>query len=728
MHRGFLQKFSQQRQIIRMQLSISSFSLLVFFAANIFAHYVPGFDSLRVQASIAKRANNLMDPAYTYLPDKELDFINAHLKKLTNFNGTKCDQCKNKIRYGKSLIEQYPDQQHLVSLLLFKYCIVQNNGTESKCDNNDFFVTTQNKGTSRFNNTYDSGYGSETSVNFYDNDFLHMLRNFNTSSELDLEYYCFFKGSSACKLPKTKDVDEFYGVQSWFPPKQPQHYFPPVYKNNSEKFNVLHITDFHIQPQYALGTETNCSQNICGFKDSFNKDLPGKDYNFTSYYKKFNPNISSIELSFYPDARYENSTYIKGEYYDYPKYRGWNFVNAPATNFGAYLSDSPELLMNSSLIAVAKMHKEKDFELVVFNGDIIDHSVITCTPERTKHDEIRGFTLMKHYWDNIPVLPSLGNFPYGQLPPLHLGNESMEQFQYNIDEMANLWINNEWFEEKDRNDLKRHYAGFSYVTNRGLKVIGLNSNSYYQKNLYSYVNLEANPDQFGTWKFLIDELVESEQKGQRVWIQAHIPVTDFDALPLQSRIFGKIIERFSPYTVANIFYGHTHQDEYHVLLSGNATTETAEEKDLVNLAWVLQSITPLTNYNPSWRYYEVENESFNIINSYNYYALLNETFVNGGDEPNWKFEYSARDLYDPDHKWPLDAPLNATFWQNNVIKKLANESDIEFSQLFAEKQFRYGPGTPKCANGTVISDKCYNEILCVMTNFYSDDYQACLRD
>ena len=157
---------------------------------------------------------------------------------------------------------------------------------------------------------------------------------------------------------------------------------------------------------------------------------------------------------------------------------------------------------------------------------------------------------------------------------------------------------------------------------------------------------------------LVNELIESEEKGQRVWIMAHIPTTDYDTLPLQSRIFGKIVERFSPYTIANIFFAHTHMDQTHILYSTNSSKEV---EDIINMSWVMQSVTPLANYNPSWRYYEVENESFNIINSFNYMTKLNDTFVNGGEEPVWEFEYSARDLYDPKKTWPERAPLNATF-------------------------------------------------------------------
>nr|MCP8716485.1 hypothetical protein [Asgard group archaeon] len=227
------------------------------------------------------------------------------------------------------------------------------------------------------------------------------------------------------------------------------------------------------------------------------------------------------------------------------------------------------------------------------------------------------------------------------------------------------------------------------------------------------------------WSFLVDELLASERKGQRVWIVTHIPLGDYDTLPIASRIFGKIVERFSPYTIANIFVGHTHKDRFLILYSSNSSQEV---EDIINMTWNVQSVSPLTRLNPGWRYYEVENESFNIINSYNYYTLLNETFVNGGAEPVWKFEYSARDLYDPEGTWPARAPLNATFWHNYVVTPLKNQSNIEFNQKFTNLQYRFGPSVANCQNGTVVSNQCYNENYCIVTSFYSDDMQKCLRN
>ncbi|KAK6198834.1 sphingomyelin phosphodiesterase [Scheffersomyces amazonensis] len=687
-------------------------------------HTVPGLNQL---TKLNKRATtNPIDSIYNDLSDVETDFINDHITNLTSFNGTKCNACKNKIKYGQTLLNEYPDQSHLVSLLLYKYCLVSNNNTESKCDNTDFFVTTNSDNYENFNTSSTSGVTSVGSVNFYDNDFLHLLKNFNVSSDLDLTYYCYFKGST-CDLPETPDVNELYGVNTWYPAKKPEYSVEPAYTNNTERFNVLHITDFHLQQYYQVGTESNCTSTPCCLKTSVAGTLPGKNYNFTDYYTSLDPNNKNYGISFYPDAYYdENDNYHTGEYYDFPAHRGWNFESLPATSFGGYLCDIPELLFNNTMKYVSQAHADKDFEFVVFTGDLVSHDLLNCDPQMTKDEEIISFNIMKHYLKDIPVFPTLGNhdtFPYGQLAPLHF--DANNSYNWNEVLMNNLWNQLGWLAGTNVSTLNEHYSGFSYVTPRGLKVISLNSNAYYQKNLWSYIDLSTNGDLFGQWQFLIDELVASEEIGQRVWIMAHIPNGDSDALPLQSRIFGQIVERFSPYTIANIFYGHTHQDQFHILHSSNTTSGDTAAADIVNMAWVLQSVTSIQYLNPSWRYYEVENESFNIMNSYNYYTKLNETFTNSGAEPNWNFEYSARDLYDPNSTWPLSSPLNATFWNDYVLQKVANQSDVEFNQLYADLQYRYSPGTPNCKNGTEVSKACYNGNFCVLSNFYSDDYINC---
>lgn len=694
---------------------------LVLSAAGAAAHIIHGRDLIDNQ--LKARANsvvNLIDPVYANLNRTEQDFITVNLKNLTKFEGDDCDNCKNTLRYARKLVDEQPEHQHLVSLLLFKKCIKEHKGKESKCDQKDFFVTTNSKNWATEGSTFDSGFTSNSSVNFFDNDFLNMLKRFDVDNENDLDYYCYYK-HLACELPKI-DLDKDFNIELWWPAKEEKHHFEPEYKNKDrQRFNVLHISDVHLQLSYEVGSEANCTTGTCCSPESFNEDLPElKKYNFTTYLDEIKLQLPAQKWSFFPDAAYlSNGTYSKGAYYDFAKKRGYDYVLFPATPLGHYLCDSPELLLNSSFVNIGKAAKEKKFEFSIFTGDLVDHLKTRSLPEYTLKEEKRSFELMKYWFDDMPVLPALGNhdtFPYGQIAPEKYGHD--QNYDWNEDLMAELWINNGWIKGANRKEMKKHYAGFTYTTERKLKVIVMNSNTYYQKNLWGFINCTTDPDAFGLWKWIIDELVESEKKGQRVWLMAHIPNNDFDVKVYQSEIFERIVQRFSPYTIAGIFYGHTHRDQVTILYG--------KDKNPANMAWISQSITPGTNNNPLWRYYEVEDESFNVMNSYNYYLPINETFVNEGNLVDWAFEYSARELYDPKGQWPKELPLNATFWDKYVVQPLHNDTDIKFNQLYLNLQYRLTPFVPKCANGTKVSDKCHDENLCIVSNFKAGDVNSCL--
>lgn len=697
---------------------------LVPLAITIFGHTIPGIDS--IQKQIVARDNNPIDTIYDNLNDTQIDWISSHVEQLQRFNGSKCDTCKYGVKYAKNVLEKEPENSHLLSLALFKQCVLLHDGKESKCDNKDFFITTNSQNFEQFNDEFDSGVHTNTALNFQDNDYLNMLKRFNVSSELDLNYYCYYK-QSVCELPETPDVEELYNISSWWPEKEEKHHQEPDYGDeNRGIFNVVHFSDFHIQLRYKLGSEANCSTPVCCLPESVNNDWPNlKNYNYTDSLQSLDPKLQKFALSFYPDAHYnEDDEYVRGEYYDFPKYRGFGSVSLPATSFGSYACDSPELLLNNTMKTIQTINKEKKFEFALFTGDLVDHDVIHCTPNATKEAEIKSFQLMKHYLNDMPVFPSLGNhdtYPYGQLA---INGHQDNGYDWNTELMSELWLKQGWLNGTTASEINQHYSGFSYVTDQGLKIIGLNSNCYYQKNLWSYIDLSTNPDLFGQWKFLVDELLKSEAIGQRVWIMAHIPPADYDTLPIQLTIFAKILERFSPYTIAATFFGHTHKDQ--VNLAYKEGKEHTEE-NVVNLAWVMQSVSPLVNLNPSYRYYEIENKSFNIINSFNYYTKLNETYTNGGLEPEWGYEYSARNTYDPKTEWPETAPLNGTFWHRFVASKLANQTDIEFNQLYMDLQYRHSPYTPNCTNGSSVSLECHDANYCVVDNFNSYNYTKCLK-
>ncbi|KAM9910961.1 hypothetical protein OXX69_003981 [Metschnikowia pulcherrima] len=703
--------------------------LSLLFAAMLtccWAHVLNNIDSLRVQNRLrALPQGSVLDSLLVSLNSEETDFITENLSRLQKISGTSCEKCHHRMKYAKSVMEEYPEQAYLLSLMLYENCLSLNKNKDSVCQSMDFFITT---------NTYDSvtanaatgpasAFEGSSSVNFYDNDFLQLLKYMNVSSNLTLDYYCHYKGKY-CALPETPDVTDVFDLESLWPKKEPKHAFEPKYTRSRELFNVLHISDFHNELRYQLGSEANCSQGLCCLPESYNTALTDSSYNFTDVYKSINGN-DAMNLSFFEGTHYtDNNTYVEGEYHDFPKSRGWNWAWTPASTFGNYQCDPPEVMLNNSLLHIRNSSSVHNFEFSLFTGDIVDHDVIHCDANVTKFAEIRSYKIMKHFLQDIPIYATLGNhdtFPYGQLAPHSLNNGTFDEstYHWNEEELAELWVNNGWFKESEKANISQHYAGFSTTTSRGLKVISLNSNCYYQKNLYAYIDVENQPDLFGQWQFLIDELVESERKGQRVWILAHVPAGDSDTLPIQSNIFARIVERFSPYTIASIFYGHTHKDQFKILHSQNS--------EPVNMAWISQAITPLGPANPSWRYYEVEDESFNIINAFNYYSPLNETWVNGANEPVWQYEYSPRAAYDSKGEWPVEAPLNATFWDKFVLQRLSNSSDLNFHQAYTDYMYRVNPYVPDCKNGSSVSADCYADNYCYNLAFTIDEYDKCVK-
>lgn len=704
-------------------MHLSNFILQFLLTSLLIAAYVGKFESDEGQNFQVKRDISVIDGIYQSLNYEDTIFVETHLKHLLDFEGSECASCHNKIKYAQQLINNYPEKAYLISITLYKYCLEENDGLDSSCEFTDFFLFTSHKNSiqdSQFEATHVEG---ASSINFFYNDFTEMVRHFNLSSSLSLDYYCHYKGKY-CEAPKTPNISQIIDLNALWPPKQPKHYLEPVYEANENSFRVLHLSDFHNQLRFEVGSEANCSQGLCCLPESYNDNKLSEEYNFTAVFKDAGAVLKNASLSFYPDAKYlSNDSYSRGFYYDIPYYRGWNWAWEPASTFGNYQCDPPEVMLNHSLKHISSTFQNNRYEFSIFTGDIVDHDVAHCDSNTTRHAETRSYRIMKHFLHQLPVYPTLGNhdtFPYGQLAPNRLMNTTLtdSHYHWNDELTSELWFSNGWINKSLVPFVRQHYSSYATVTERGLKIISLNSNCYYQKNLYSYINMESEPDLFGQWEFLIDELVASEQTGQRVWIIAHIPAGDADALPIQSEIFASIVERFSPFTIANIFYGHTHRDQFKVLYKDNVP---------INMAWISQAITPLGPANPSWRYYEVQDELFNILNSFNYYSQLNATWTDGGAEPSWQYEYNARDTYDPYHEWPGNAPLNATFWDEFVVKRLRNVLDVDFNQKYTNLMFRENPYVTDCRDGSKITKKCYKNNFCDAIAFKVDDFDSCVQ-
>jgi hypothetical protein len=214
---------------------------------------------------------------------------------------------------------------------------------------------------------------------------------------------------------------------------------------------------------------------------------------------------------------------------------------------------------------------------------------------------------------------------------------------------------------------------------------------------------------------MIEELQKAEDCGERVWIIGHV-LSGWDGtnpIPCSTDYFYQIVERYcmrpshvermiisltlriAPHVIANVFFGHTHEDFFYLYYANNATN--ISESTALNTAWVGPSITPLTNLNSGYRLYEIDSESFDIMEAYTFYANVSAFPALNGTNlgPTFKYEYSTRETYGPAANWPSDAPLNATFW-HRVTEAMAN--NLTLVTLQNELQGKMSIKTPNCTN------------------------------
>ncbi|SMN22854.1 similar to Lachancea thermotolerans KLTH0E00638g hypothetical protein [Maudiozyma saulgeensis] len=590
-------------------------------------------------------------------------------------NKDRCSGCIDRLQIGKNLAIQKPD---LVPNAFTEWCIVSGQGSNYSC------TLTYGKSTVT---------GSSTGSNIAD-----MLSLINPSG-YDGQLYCHYMENGKCPKPQTPVID----ISNMWPPKAKEHMVAPLPSFN-DTFNVLHFSDFHIELNYTVGAEANCTTTtMCCSIHSSNKakhnGASTKDGHWNSFY----------------DSTYNDDlTFLKGPYIDV--FKNTN-IWVPATSFGNYQCDSPELLINSSLNSAIKYAKqnELDVQFTIFTGDIIAHDESKyISLETAKESEEYIFRDMKTNLGNIPVYPVLGNhdtYPYGEIAPEQYGFAN--KFTWNENLTADLWQGYGWLNSSEAQYARKHYTGYSLETPLGLKVISLNSNVWLRQNHYAFIN-STDPDNFGQFKFLIDELIQSESINQRVWIIAHIPPA-VGGLPLPSNVFAQIVERFSPSTIAGIFFGHTHEDQFQVMYAGPGNNSKTID-NVINSAWIAQSVTPFVGLNPSWKYYEVDRKTFSIMNAHNFYTNLDSTYSNNGEEPKWLYEYSARTAYNI--TWPLEWPLNATYW--HLVAQSINSSVVA-KQTYKNYSRRLSPSTPDCSK----SNRC-NSDFCFVSTFTVDEYDDCI--
>ncbi|KAI1131184.1 Metallo-dependent phosphatase-like protein [Nemania abortiva] len=402
---------------------------------------------------------------------------------------------------------------------------------------------------------------------------------------------------------------------------------------------VVHYSDIHVDPWYTEGADANCTKFIC-CRHYADGPAPG----------------DAVQ---------------------------------PARPNGEHTCDSPLRLEQSMYEAMHRLVPDAAFS--IFTGDIVDHAVWNTTVTQNTLDVSSAYDRMAVA--GMLVYGTAGNHeasPANSYPPL--GVSSSVQWLY--DTLSASWMR--WVGARAA-DTAREFGAYSAKYPDGnLRVISLSTNLYYIHNFWLYEEpMEKDPS--GQLAWLVTELDEAEKAGERVYIIGHMPLGARDAFHDASNYFDQIVNRYEA-TIAALFFGHTHLDEFEIWYS-NYNQRTSD--NAVAVSYIGPSMTP-TSGHPAFHVYDVDPITFGVLDVTTYIANTSDPAFHSTEGPVWTKYYSAREAYGALVSPPLgplrtsdDEPeeetreLDPAFW-HEVTEIFEKDSSV-FEDFISRKRRGWQP-------------------------------------
>lgn len=366
---------------------------------------------------------------------------------------------------------------------------------------------------------------------------------------------------------------------------------PSLPKPGSPTMRVLHLTDFHMDAEYKVGSNADCGEPLC-CRVGDGPPAPGKQ---------------------------------------------------GAGKYGDYRScDTAPITVNSLFKHLNSIQDE--FDYVIFTGDIPPHNVWN----QSRQDQTTAMDVFtqyaKKYLPKKIVFNTLGNHesaPVDSFPPPFITGNNSEDWLYN--RAAKNWLN--WLPAETESTIKK--AGF-YVTRPflGLRIISLNMNMCNNGNWWLYINATDPADML---QWFISELQDAEDTGDKVHVIGHIYPGCSCCLKPWSYNYYKIVNRYEN-TIVEQFFGHTHSMYYQMFYDEETSLRPLGVAYMPGSITTYSNLNPgFRIYEIDGQY---QGSSWRVLDYTNYF--LNLTHANMYDEVIWQKEYTAKEAYGMTSLFPKD--------------------------------------------------------------------------
>jgi len=366
----------------------------------------------------------------------------------------------------------------------------------------------------------------------------------------------------------------------------------PIPENGKPTMRVLHLADIHIDRQYSVGSEADCTN--------------GEEVNTYAFCCRDYP----------PEKRASQKD-----------------VTNPAGQFGMPMKcDIPFVTFD---LAMQQISQQEKFDYIIITGDLEPHAIWDYTKETTTENIVNITDTILKYFPYTPVFQAVGNHegvPMDAFAPHHIKEYDTRGPQWLYTVLNQQW--GHWLPTAVQESLQFR-GSYAFKPFNGLKMISLNTVYCSKWNFYLYINA-TDPDD--TLEWLAGELLDSEKAGEKVHIISHIPSGDSYCLKAWAANYYQLVNRFEN-TIAAQFFGHTHNDHFYMYY------EDADPKGKPShVAFIAPSLTTYSDLNPAYRVYTIdgnyEGSTFTVLDEDNYWVNITEANIKG--ELKFELEYNKK--------------------------------------------------------------------------------------